>query len=164
MHIERPASPERKNGALLLAVIGGSLSEGINFSDALGRGIVVVGLPFPNAEGPEWKARLEYVARGSRRVQDAQEPTTRNPAEAVAAAKREYLENTCMRAVNQSIGRAIRHKNDYAAIVLLDRRYERASIRDKLPGWIKESLKTGLSFAEGSRSIETFFHGKAKQA
>lgn len=35
---------------------------------------------------------------------------------------RSYYQTLCMRAVNQSIGRAIRHANDWAAIVLVDRR------------------------------------------
>ena len=34
-----------------------------------------------------------------------------------------HYENLCMKAVNQSVGRAIRHKEDYAAILLLDHRF-----------------------------------------
>ena len=34
------------------------------------------------------------------------------------SAGRVFYENTCMKAVNQSIGRAIRHRGDYAAILL----------------------------------------------
>lgn len=132
-------------GALLLAVIGGSLSEGINFSDRLGRGVAVVGLPFPNPHSPEWKAKLEYVARNAR-------SSGRDAAQ-------EFLENACMRAVNQSIGRAIRHQRDYATIVLLDARYERASIRAKLPGWIKDSV-VRRDYRGGIKSVEQFFAGK----
>jgi chromosome transmission fidelity protein 1 len=48
-----------------------------------------------------------------------------------------------MRAVNQSIGRAIRHRGDYAAIVLCDRRYGTERIRSKLPGWISGGMRAG---------------------
>ena len=34
-----------------------------------------------------------------------------------------HYENLCMKAVNQSVGRAIRHKEDYAAILFLDHRF-----------------------------------------
>ncbi|KAJ4992593.1 DNA repair helicase [Stagonosporopsis vannaccii] len=97
-------------GALLFAVIGGSLSEGINFSDALGRGVIVVGLPFPNPHSAEWKAKLQYItSKENARGGDGK------------AAAREFFENTCMRAVNQCVGRAIRHRGDYAAILMLDK-------------------------------------------
>ena len=38
-------------------------------------------------------------------------------------------------------GRAIRHQGDYATILLLDRRYSRASTIAKLPGWISKHLR-----------------------
>jgi len=39
------------------------------------------------------------------------------------------------------LGRAIRHKDDYAAILLLDHRYLRANVRSKLPRWISDHLR-----------------------
>jgi chromosome transmission fidelity protein 1 len=138
-------------GALLFSVIGGKLSEGINFSDALGRCVMVVGLPFPNLETPEWKAKMQYldgraVARG--------EPTGK--------ASREHAENVCMRAVNQAIGRAIRHKGDWASILLFDARYAQQRVRAKLPGWIKESMpvrgEVGQGRVEGvAEDVARFF-------
>jgi chromosome transmission fidelity protein 1 len=127
-------------GALLLSVVGGKMSEGINFSDRLGRCVVVVGLPYPNIASPDWKARMEYI-ESTTATRLAKEGISQ--AEATAKAKqsaRDYYENACMRAVNQSIGRAIRHRGDYAAIVLLDRRYASQRIRSKLPGWIQGGL------------------------
>lgn len=139
-------------GALLLAVVGGSLSEGINFSDGLGRGVAVVGLPFPPAHSAEWKARMGHVARKVREKGGS--------AEAGKAAAREFYENACMRAVNQCVGRAIRHRGDYAAILLVDRRYEGERIRRKLPGWIRGSLRGGMGVEGVGRELGKFFGGR----
>lgn len=46
-----------------------------------------------------------------------------------------------MKAVNQCIGRAVRHRNDYAAVLLLDERYAKPAVKNSLPDWIKRSLK-----------------------
>jgi chromosome transmission fidelity protein 1 len=137
-------------GALLFAVIGGTLSEGINFSDALGRGVVVVGLPFPNPHSAEWKAKMQYIStKETKRGGDGK------------AAARDFFENACMRAVNQCVGRAIRHKGDYAAIMMLDRRYGTKRIQDKLPKWIRGSLTSGLGVRDVEKSLDGFFAGKA---
>ncbi|KAG5518111.1 hypothetical protein PMAC_003297 [Pneumocystis sp. 'macacae'] len=129
------------NGALLLSVVGGKLSEGINFSDKLGRGVIIVGLPFPNIQSAEWKAKLEFIENNSRQNfinnPSIQEGSIEN---FIKSIKKEYYENTCMRSVNQSIGRAIRHRDDYAAIIFLDKRYESEHIRNKIPKWIKNSI------------------------
>ena len=172
------------NGGLLLSVIGGKMSEGINFSDRLGRGVIVVGLPFPNIHSPDWQAKLEHIENNTYeriiRVQDddvdvdddnlvAGPPQFQKAARAQAkAVARDFYENACMRAVNQSIGRAIRHRNDHACIILLDRRYSTDRIRAKLPAWIQRGLALDpattatetKNFAALMGSVSTFFRSK----
>lgn len=134
------------SGALLLAVIGGTLSEGINFSDSLGRGVIVVGLPFPNPHAAEWKAKMQYItSKAASRGKDGK------------ATARDFYENSCMRAVNQCIGRAIRHRGDYAAILMVDRRYGSPRVQAKLPGWIRGSLKKDASPREVVSELKHFF-------
>ena len=63
-----------------------------------------------------------------------------------------------MKAVNQSIGRAIRHSRDYACIVLADVRYERPSVIKRLPQWIASQLQVcknfGSAFAAARKVIQ----------
>ncbi|XDG04773.1 hypothetical protein ABKA04_004388 [Annulohypoxylon sp. FPYF3050] len=167
---KRHKAPNR-NGALLLSVVGGKMSEGINFSDRLGRCVVVVGLPYPNIHSPGWKARIEYIESTTlARLKAAadEDPSTKSKTsgELTAAAKqaaRDFYENACMRAVNQSIGRAIRHRNDYAAIVLVDRRFGTDRIKGKLPGWIRGGLvegSEGAGLGQMMGKLSGFFRGK----
>ena len=150
-------------------MIGGKLSEGINFSDNLGRGVVVVGLPFPNAHSAEWKAKLDHVEKTAyeRAVnQSAISSSASSEMECKSLAKatgRELYENACMRAVNQSVGRAIRHQSDYACIILLDKRYQSERIKSKLPGWIQKGIVQDggrKSFAEVMGGLSAFFRAK----
>jgi chromosome transmission fidelity protein 1 len=169
---EKAGQPSvRPRGAVLLSVIGGKLSEGINFSDDLGRCVVVVGLPFPNLQTAEWKvsrkiasiwlyvltyhsfwqARMEYidkaaVARGQKK----------------GVASKEHVENACMRSVNQAIGRVIRHQNDWASIILMDSRYNDKRLSVKLPGWIRTNLPqdAGVDAAGVCADVKKFFVAK----
>ena len=59
------------------------------------------------------------------------------------------------RAINQAIGRVIRHKNDFGAILFLDRRFADKSVSRELSDWIKNEASP--SFEEASRSLRTFF-------
>ena len=52
---------------------------------------------------------------------------------AVSTAGREYFEDLCMKAVNQCIGRVIRHKGDWAAILLVDQRWTSDTSAGKHP-------------------------------
>lgn len=149
-------SIDNGKGGLLFSVVGGKMSEGINFADKLGRAVVVVGLPFPNVQSAQWKAKLGYIGKSTLDQGGSLEEGK--------AAGREFYENACMRAVNQSIGRAIRHQKDFATIVLMDRRYRTERISSKLPGWIKQSIVPGKedkeSFGDVIRSLEDFFSSK----
>ncbi|KAJ5198386.1 uncharacterized protein N7498_007503 [Penicillium cinerascens] len=133
---------ESGSGALLLSVVGGKLSEGINFSDRLGRGVLIIGLPFPNIRSAVWQAKIKYIEEKTLKLSSGTDLAKKASA---AAAGRDFYENSCMRAVNQCIGRAIRHVNDYAAIVMIDRRYDSSRIQGKLPGWIRGSLVSSPS-------------------
>jgi chromosome transmission fidelity protein 1 len=177
-----------QTGALMLAVVGGKLSEGINFSDGLARALLVVGMPYPNKHEASMQEKIKYLEQQEARSRakaaevaskamaaaaegasvvatseatkmdvvdeeskEPQQPLTSRVAPPASNGARtgsshsnsndvgsRYLESLCMRAVNQSIGRAIRHRNDYAAIVLLDARYTDANIVAALPAWIKQ--------------------------
>ena len=152
-------------GALLLSVVGGKLSAGINFSDKLGRAVIAVGLPFPNAQGAEWKAKIGFVEHTSyNKLSKANHLSEQQRKMQAQVAARDFYENACMRAVNQCIGRAIRHRNDWAAILLVDRRYSSQRIQGKLPRWIRASMDTGAtgkSFIEVEPSLKGFFATKS---
>ena len=87
----------RMGGAILFAVVGAKLSEGLNFADDLARAVVIVGLPFPNLMSPDLKERMRYISE-QQRIREGTGPQTGKNA------GQELYENICMRAVNQSIG------------------------------------------------------------
>ena len=87
------------------------------------RAVIVVGMPFANIKDSELQARMQYL--------DA-----RIAAKCGSISGREYYTDLCMKAVNQSIGRSIRHAQDYACIVLVDERYDNADIQARLPKWM----------------------------
>lgn len=132
-----------QTGALMMSVVGGKLSEGLNFSDDLGRCVCVVGLPFPNKNSPELAEKLKYLDESGHSFSSS-----------------EYYENLCMKAVNQCIGRAIRHIGDYASVLLIDERYQQARIQKKLPEWIRRSLKCPTNFGGVQGALANFFRDK----
>ncbi|CDW73958.1 atp-dependent rna helicase [Stylonychia lemnae] len=116
---------KNKRGAILFCVIGGKLSEGINFSDDLARTVIVVGLPYANSQSIDIKEKMRYFdLQGDQSFKG-----------------NDYYENLCMKTLNQSIGRAIRHINDYACIILVDQRFQNRNIMNKLPRWIQSRIK-----------------------
>jgi hypothetical protein len=60
----------------------------------------------------------------------------------------------------KSSGRSIRHANDYATIVLIDKRYRREQIINKLPKWISARLREVQNFGQAFSQIANFFKRK----
>ncbi|XP_044423565.1 ATP-dependent DNA helicase DDX11 isoform X2 [Triticum aestivum] len=164
------------NGALLMAVVGGKISEGINFSDGMGRCVVMVGLPYPSPDDVELMETIKHIGNYSSTssVAGDDESSSRDDECKVepgfgilrksGKSGQEYYENSCMKAVNQCIGRAIRHVNDYAAMLLVDSRYSHTSSSrgfscpvEKLPQWIKTRLTCGQNYGEVHRLLLQFF-------
>lgn len=109
-------------GACLFSVMGGKLSEGINFSDNLARAVVIIGMLYSDRNDPILNEKL-------------------NSMEKIYPGGSKYFYNTlCMKTVNQSIGRSIRHIGDYASIILVDIRYSQQNIIELLPNWVSQVL------------------------
>jgi chromosome transmission fidelity protein 1 len=122
--------------------MGGKMSEGINFTDALARCVVVVGMPFADRRDPILQEKLKHADSLSANSGNA------------------LYEAMCMKTVNQTIGRSIRHANDYAAILLFDKRYAQRTVIKQLPGWISASLSTFQTFSQAKEELDRFFQSK----
>lgn len=129
-----------KNGAILFSVIGGKLSEGINFSDDLARLVVVVGMPYPDKRDIGLQEKMKY-------------------ADSIGDSGSALYDAICMKAVNQSIGRSIRHAKDYASIVLLDSRYSQTKVLSQLPNWIGSQVVVHETVASSLDELKRFFEG-----
>ena len=49
------------NGAILFCVCRGKVSEGLDFTDKLCRGVIFVGVPYPNISDPIMKEKRTYL-------------------------------------------------------------------------------------------------------
>lgn len=127
---------EKGSSAVLFAVFGGKLSEGINFQDDFARGVICLGLPYPNVFTFEMSLIKNHLKEGFN----------------------EFVDNIVMRQVNQAVGRSIRHAKDYSSIVLVDDRFKNKNIKGKLSKWVRDSI-----VEDGSNIIEnltSFFDSK----
>jgi Fanconi anemia group J protein len=129
-------------GALLLAVCRGKVSEGLDFADANARGVLVVGVPFPSV----------------RDVKVAQKKAFNDAGRAAGLLPgSQWYEQQAFRALNQAVGRCIRHRADWGAIVLLDARFREPRFQRGLSRWLRGALTAPRSFGEAAASMGAFF-------
>ncbi|KAK0074067.1 hypothetical protein PV325_008821 [Microctonus aethiopoides] len=110
-------------GVLLFAVFRGKVAEGIDFSDNEARCVLTIGIPYAVMNDPAVELKIIYNDNNSK---------DKNTLKG-----REWYTVQAYRALNQALGRCIRHKNDWGAILLVDDRFLDRNNQSYLPNWIK---------------------------
>ncbi|KAL7540470.1 hypothetical protein ACHAXR_010584 [Thalassiosira sp. AJA248-18] len=161
--ISRPKS----TGAILMGVCRGKISEGIDFSDDMCRAVVVTGLPFAPYLDPKVKLKREFLdaARASSKARPSIDGGFGNgklpvkveaPSTSKTLSGAEWYNQQAHRAVNQAIGRVIRHRHDYGAVLLLDHRFAEGRNREGLSKWLRPHLRDE-SFGLTNRGLIQFY-------
>lgn len=147
-----------ERGAVLLAVCRGKASEGIDFSDAMCRCVMILGIPYPMLTDLKVKMRRQYLDERCKQ-QNVFNQRVRTAAargldvrsclgtdlplasfaniESPPFSGNDWYTISAYRAVNQSIGRVIRHKNDFGVILLMDERYTSPDSQRYLSRWMQ---------------------------
>lgn len=63
------------------------------------------------------------------------------------------------RAVNQAIGRVIRHKDDYGAVILCDERFRAPNVKNQLSKWLREHVTVYPDYGKSVTSLSAFYRG-----
>ncbi|KAJ4444071.1 hypothetical protein ANN_05860, partial [Periplaneta americana] len=110
-------------GPLLFAVLRGKISEGLDFADNRARGVITVGIPYPYIFDSQVSLKRKY-----------------NDANVKCGLKSgaQWYETQAYRALNQALGRCIRHRHDWGALIIIDKRFitERRHV-EGLSKWIR---------------------------
>ncbi|XP_012267857.2 regulator of telomere elongation helicase 1 homolog isoform X2 [Athalia rosae] len=131
-------------GAIFMAVCRGKVSEGLDFADMNGRAVLVTGLPFPPLKDPRVILKQRYLEEKRSREKES-------------LTGQQWYQLEASRAVNQAIGRVIRHKNDYGAIILCDCRFENPNFRNQLSAWLRPNIQKFTNFGTVTKELREFF-------
>uniref|UniRef100_G3TN93 Regulator of telomere elongation helicase 1 n=1 Tax=Loxodonta africana TaxID=9785 RepID=G3TN93_LOXAF len=140
------ASPG-SSGATFLAVCRGKASEGLDFADTNGRGVIITGLPYPPRMDPRVVLKMQFL----------DEMRSQSGARGQFLSGQEWYRQQASRAVNQAIGRVIRHRQDYGAVFLCDHRFTHTDARAQLPSWVRPFVQVYENFGPVIRDVAQFF-------
>ncbi|XP_059049818.1 Fanconi anemia group J protein homolog [Achroia grisella] len=137
---------ESAKGAVLFAVFRGKVSEGMDFKDHQARAVVTIGIPYPNMFDMAVQAKVTYNDKYSQ---------SRG-----LLPKSDWLQVQAYRALNQAVGRCVRHSADWGAVLLVDARFQQPYFTKHLSGWVRNLLgnnhHTFNSLVNSPNSLESF--------
>ncbi|KAK8646355.1 hypothetical protein V6N13_120144 [Hibiscus sabdariffa] len=142
-NVNEPAEVTNRGGAAFLAVFRGKVSEGIDFSDDNARVVIAVGIPFPNINDKQvaLKKKFNNSYRSSKNLLSGND----------------WYCQQAFRSLNQALGRCIRHRYDYGAIILLDWRFQDEKNRVYISKWLRPSIRMYESFEKSLDELRSFF-------
>ncbi|KAK9810499.1 hypothetical protein WJX72_011819 [[Myrmecia] bisecta] len=146
------------SGAVFFAVCRGKVSEGLDFSDRAGRAVVITGIPF--AMKTDAKVRLKREVLDEARQLSGKKRRTPGQAIVPTLSGEQWYVQQASRAVNQAMGRVIRHRHDFGAIILADERFRGDSTQKQLSCWLRNHVTTFPNFGAASGSLTKFFRDK----
>uniref|UniRef100_A0AC35UAZ8 DNA helicase n=1 Tax=Rhabditophanes sp. KR3021 TaxID=114890 RepID=A0AC35UAZ8_9BILA len=135
-------------GAIMFAVFRGKISEGIDFADDLARCVISVGIPFPNYTDEQVVEKKKYN-------------TINKQAKNVLSGD-DWYKIQAYRALNQALGRCLRHRNDWGLILLVDKRLadiqRQANHPDKykISKWVVDNLATFGGYGPFKKGMSDF--------
>lgn len=130
-------------GAIFFAVYRGKVSEGIDFSDNYARAVITLGIPFPPPQDLKVKFKKRFNDEWT--------------AERGIIPGKDWYHVQAFRSLNQALGRCIRHRNDYGALLLIDARFhDKERYVHYLPSWIEAEFVMHMSSAIAMNSLEKF--------
>lgn len=140
--------------AAMVAVCRGKVSEGINFSDHYARTVMVLGIPFPSWGDLKVHLKMQYLDMkfSQQHNTSASEGTSREN-----ITGRVWYKQQALRAVNQAIGRCIRHQKDFGCIVLLDPRFAEDNLIGLLSRWMRSEARVYEALEDFLPLMDSFF-------
>ena len=140
----------KHSGAIFLASAGEG-QRGLDFSDRAGRAVIVTGIPFAT--------RRTWIR--IRKVLDDECRKRRGEGRGLSTLSGDqWYRQQASRAVNQALGRVIRHRHDYGAIILLDERFGSPSAQNDLSKWLRPHARTFENFGGAAGALTKFFRGR----
>ena len=118
--------------SILFSVYRGSSSEGIDFSDDYARMVICIGIPYASFYDEKVNLKKLYLDKINCLNPSSKKFRTMNG--------KEWYHNDAVLAVNQSLGRVIRHYKDYGAMICIDSRYESFISGNYFSKWIRDKV------------------------
>ncbi len=132
----------RSTNNALFGVMGGKLSEGIDYPDNVLTCVAAVGLPY---------ATWNVYQKGLIDYYEQQFP---EQGETYA-----YLTPAILRLI-QTAGRVHRSPNDKGCIVILDERVTKSNVKRQLPRYFQQEMRIVKNAGECAKRIEEFWHAR----